>query len=62
MKKAYVSVTYLLQFEPSGVGISEDCTEREFGAAIDDYLNRIFEEVQAAAGIIPNDIEVEIMD
>ena len=62
MKKAYVSVTYLFQFEPSEVGIPEDCTKREFEAAIDGYLNRVFAEVQAAADIIPNDVEVEIMD
>jgi len=59
-KQAYVSVTYLFTFEPSEVGVSEDCTESEFEAAIDGYLNRVFEEVQGAADIIPNDIEVDI--
>ena len=59
-KQAYVSVTYLFTFEPSEVGIPEDCTEDEFAAAIDGYLNRVFEEVQGAADIIPNDIEVDI--
>lgn len=62
MKKAYVSVTYLFQFEPSEVGVSEDCTDQEFEAAIDGYLNRVFEEVQSVADIIPNEIETEIMD
>ena len=62
MKKAYVSVTYLFQFEPSEVGIPDDCTKREFEAAIDGYLNRVFEEVHSAADIVPNEIEIEIID
>ena len=62
MKKAYVSVTYLFQFEPSEVGIPEDCTKREFEAAIDGCLNRVFEEIHTIAEITPNDIEIEIMD
>lgn len=62
MKKAYVSVTYLLQFEPSEIGIAEDCTNQEFEAAIDGYLNRVFEEVQTVANIIPNNIEIEILN
>lgn len=59
-KQAYVSVTYLFTFEPSEVGIPEDCTKSEFEAAVDGYLNRVFEEVEGAADIIPNDIEVDI--
>lgn len=59
-KQAYVSVTYLFTFEPSEVGISEDCPKSQFEAAINDYLNRVFEGIQSTAGIIPNDIEVDI--
>ena len=59
-KQAYVSVTYLFAFEPSEVGISEDCSESEFEAAVDGYLNRVFEEVEGTVGIIPNDIEIDI--
>lgn len=58
-KQAYVSVTYLFQFEPSEVGISEDCTKAEFQAAVDGYMNRVFEEAVDSLGM-PNDIEVEI--
>lgn len=59
MNKAQVSITYLFEFLPEDVGISLDSSEREFEAAINGYLNRIFEETESSLGV-PNDIEIYI--
>lgn len=56
---AYVSMTYLFTFEPSEVGLSEDCTDLELEAAVTGYLNRMFEETTHYLGV-PNDIEIAI--
>ena len=58
MKTAYVSLTYLFQFEPKELGLTDDCTEEEFEAAIDGQLSEVFDEVYETIGC-PNDIEKE---
>ena len=58
-KEAQVSVTYLFTFDPTEVGISEGCTNKEFECAINGYLNRVFEETVNSLGM-PNDIEIQI--
>lgn len=58
MKTAYVSLTYLFQFEPKELGLTEDCTEEEFEAAIDGQLSEVFDKVHEIMGV-PNDIEMD---
>lgn len=60
-KRADVSVTYTFSFDPSTVGLLNDCTEREFAAAVDGYMNRVFEEVEKAANIVPDTIDTEFL-
>lgn len=58
MKTAYVLLTYLYQFEPKELGLTDDCTKEEFEAAIDIHLSEISDEVYDIIGC-PNDIEKE---
>ena len=58
MKTAYVSLTYLFQYEPKELGLTDDCTEEEFEAAIERQLSELFDEVYEFMGV-PNDIEMD---
>ena len=58
MKTAYVSLTYLFQYEPKEVGLTDECTEQEFKAAIDSQLSELLDETYEIMGV-PNDIEMD---
>lgn len=59
-KTAYVSVTYLFTFEPADVGLSDDCTKKEFYEAVDALMERKTDLVGMQADIFPNDIEIDL--
>lgn len=60
MKRAYCSVTYLWSFEPSELGLSEDCTEEELEAAAEERMEKITNIISQRADIFPNDVEVSV--
>ena len=59
MKTAYVSLTYLIQLEPAEVGISDECSQEQFEAAVEGYVHRVIEEMHDGSDMIPNDIEMD---
>lgn len=61
MKKvAYVSLTILLQYNPEDVGLDKYCSEHKFGAAVEDSINTIIEQIEDATGLIVDEIETDI--
>lgn len=54
-KMAYVSVTYLYSFEPSELGLDDNCSNDDFFAAVEKRMN---EELSTMP--IPND-DIEII-
>ena len=61
MKKVgYCSLTYLYQFFPKELGLSDDCSEREFEDAIEHEVDRIKFRTEDIIGE-PNDIEITIL-
>lgn len=59
-KRADVSFQYNLIIDSETVGISEDCSEREFAAAVEEYLNQLFGKIQDAINLIPDEVEIDI--
>lgn len=59
MKTAYVSLTYLIRLEPAEVGISDDCSQEQFEAAVEGYVHRVVEELYDGSNMVPNDIEMD---
>ena len=59
-KLADIRVEYRFYLEPMLVGLTENCSEEAFQAAVDGYMSRIYEELAPFVGA-PDEIEIDLL-